>query len=162
MTSNIGSVKDAEHTTTTETLTPAAVAALPDGELNELAAQVVMGWTKVIRDTPRPGGYAWAVNAEPGEKMDGKDGRITFLYHEWGPATDIAAAFSLVDMIVKPGNAVIFQFEQMPRGLAAAVFETDKGTPSYYRSIGESEHMSRARAITEAAVLAAMAMKEGE
>lgn len=152
----------AETVITIQTLKAAAITAMSDAVLNEWAAQVVMGWTKVIRDTPRPGGYAWAVNAEPGEKMDGEDGRITFLYHEWGPATDIAAAFSLVDMIVRPGNAVIFQLEQMPRGLTVAAFETDKGTPSYYRSIGESEHTSRARAITEAAVLAAMAMKEGE
>lgn len=52
MTSNIGSVKDSEHTTTTETRTPAAVAAMSDGELNELAAQIVMGGHR--QD------YAWA------------------------------------------------------------------------------------------------------
>lgn len=140
-------------TTTTEPLTPAAVATLPDAELNELAAQIVMGWHR--QD------YAWADSN--GKRTEYCNPDYT---HQWSsdshhrifcPASNDAHAFVLVDALL-----IKLRFElAFLRDIQKWYAEFD-GVREEWTTIGYKCHESRARAITEAAVLAAMAIKEGE
>ena len=137
--------------TTTETLTPAAVAALPDGELNELAAQIVMGWHR--QD------YAWADSS--GKRTEYCNPDYT---HQWSsdshyrifrPVSNDAHALALVDVL----PWCEFYLSQIRPIWIAEIEGCANGE---WRTLARVERESRARAITEAAVLAAMAMKEGE
>ena len=136
-----------------KTLTPAAVAALPDGELSDLAAQIVMGWTKVIQDTPRPVRYVWAINAEPKEMVRKGDRRIVRDGSSWSPTNSTVDALALVDVL----PWCEFYLSQIRPIWIAEIEGCANGE---WRTLARVEHASRARAITEAAVLAAMAMKE--
>lgn len=140
-------------TTTTETLTPAEFAALPDGELNELAHRLIIG-----------GGFPHAFTVQDGEhdyceacgEKDTTDKPCRF-----GPdyAASDAAAFMLVDaLIVRRFNLEI----DYPCQLQGWLVEFFVIQNSERHRISRRFHASRARAITEAAVLAAMATKEGE
>lgn len=84
-------------------MTPAQIAALTDAELSAALAERVMGWTRAIQDTPRPGHGVWAVRVRPGEMLDEDDNRILCRQCDWSPATSLDQVARCTEVMIEAG-----------------------------------------------------------